>query len=169
MFFELIATFVAGLGAAGLVLLLNRLTGGRLPRWTMPVAAGLSMIGYAVWSEYTWHGRTMASLPKGMSVVQSIEERAFYKPWTYVAPQVTRLAVLDNASIQTNAAAPNVRLVEIYLLGRWRAPNRVPQMINCDTHARADVSDTALSDPQTADWIVLEEDNPLVRLSCGDI
>ena len=33
MFFELIAVLVAGAGGAGLLLLVSRLSGGRLPRW----------------------------------------------------------------------------------------------------------------------------------------
>ena len=33
MFVELIAAFVAGIAAAGVVMLVNRLLGGRLPRW----------------------------------------------------------------------------------------------------------------------------------------
>ena len=166
MFFELVATVAAGLGAAGLALLLNHITGGRLPRWAMPVAAGLSMIGYAIWSEYTWAERTLARLPGGMAVVQSVEDQAIYKPWTYLVPQVTRLAVLDTQSIQTNNEMPDVRLVDLYLLGRWRAPNKIPQMIDCKSNARADVTEQALTDPGTADWIAMEGDNLLVQKSC---
>ena len=44
MFLELIATVFAGLAMAGVVMLVNRTSGGRLPRWTAPVAAGLAMI-----------------------------------------------------------------------------------------------------------------------------
>ena len=43
MFFELVATFAAGISAAGLALIANHLTGGRLPRWFLPLAAGGAM------------------------------------------------------------------------------------------------------------------------------
>jgi hypothetical protein len=58
MFLELIAAFAAAFVAAGIVLAVNMATGGRLPRWAMPVAAGAAMLGYAVWSEYSWFART---------------------------------------------------------------------------------------------------------------
>ena len=44
MVFELIATIVAGFAGAGVALLLNKIFGGRLPRWIMPVAAGAAML-----------------------------------------------------------------------------------------------------------------------------
>ena len=40
MFWELIATLMAGFAAAGVVLLLNKILRGRLPKWAMPIAAG---------------------------------------------------------------------------------------------------------------------------------
>ncbi|MEL7115964.1 MAG: hypothetical protein AAGP08_10295, partial [Pseudomonadota bacterium] len=72
MFIELIATFVAGLGAAGLVLVINMLTKGRLPKWVMPVAAGAAMIGVAISNEYTWGARTADGLPDGLVVVEEV-------------------------------------------------------------------------------------------------
>ncbi len=38
MFFEMVATLVSGFAGAGVVLLLNKISGGRLPKWAMPVA-----------------------------------------------------------------------------------------------------------------------------------
>jgi len=58
MFLELIATVTVGIGTGGIVVLINKATRGRLPRWLVPVAAGLSMIGFTLWSEYSWAGRT---------------------------------------------------------------------------------------------------------------
>lgn len=167
MFLELIATFIAGIGAAGVVLLLNRLTGGRLPSWFVPAAAGLAMIAFTIWSEYSWAGRTMAELPEGLEVISQGERRAAWKPWTYLAPQVDRLAVLDTGSVQTKPEAPDVRLVELYLFARWRATAVTPQLVDCAAGARADVSDVALADPGQAAWIPVGAGDPLVRLACN--
>ncbi|MEP0154063.1 MAG: hypothetical protein ABJE81_05245, partial [Pseudophaeobacter sp.] len=61
MFLELIAVIFAGIAVAGVVMLVNNVTGARLPRWLAPVAAGLAMIGVTVTSEYSWYSRTLAS------------------------------------------------------------------------------------------------------------
>lgn len=166
MFLELIATVFAGIGAAGVVLLVNRLGGGRLPKWVMPVAAGLTMIGVTIASEQGWASRTMAELPPEMTVLREVEHRAPWKPWTYLYPQVTRLIVLDTASVQTKPDAPAVRLADLYLFGRWQRPSRVPQLVDCDRRARADVSDITLADPSQAAWVALPQDDPLIARLC---
>ncbi len=167
MFLELIATFVAALGAAGLILLLNRVTGGRLPRWAAPVAAGAAMIGFAIWSEYSWADRTRAQLPEGTAVFRSFEQSAFWKPWTYIWPQTHALAVVDTATARSRPDAADVLLVDIYLFARWRAPERTPQLVDCAAGARAPVSDAALADPQAAEWQVLGPDAPLIATLCA--
>ena len=130
MFFELIATFAAGIAAAGLALIANHLTGGRLPRWTLPVAAGIAMLGYTIWSEYTWGPRTRAALPEGVEVLMTVEEARFWKPWSYVIPQTTRIMALDRASVQTNAQAPGILSADLYFFARWTPPAKRPQLVD---------------------------------------
>lgn len=166
MFLELIAAFVAGLGAAGIVLLLNRATGGRLPRWAMPVAAGAAMIGMGIVLEMTWANRTVQGLPDGVAVAETVSENAWWRPWTYVWPQATRMMAVDTASLRTNDAAPDTRLVDVYLMARWRPTQRVPQLIDCATGARADVTDAALADPAGAEWQDVPGTSDLVQLVC---
>lgn len=76
MFLELIATFIAGFAAAGVMMLVNRMSGGRLPRWLVPVVAGLAMIGTTIASEYNWFDRTRGTLPNGFEVVTFVETSA---------------------------------------------------------------------------------------------
>lgn len=152
MFLELIATFAAGFGAAGVVLVINRLTKGRLPAWAMPVAAGLTMIAVGISNEYTWGMRTAAGLPDGIVVVEDVTERHWYRPWSYLVPLTTRMAALDSASIQTNPATPDIRLADLYLFARWQPASKVPQLLHCTDGTRADVTDIALADPSRARW-----------------
>ncbi|MFU8776631.1 MAG: hypothetical protein ACNA7M_03035 [Roseovarius sp.] len=167
MFLELIATFAVGIGAAGLALVAGHLSRGRLPRYSAPFAAGIAMLCYAIWSEYTWADRTLGTLPETVEVVSAVEEVKFWKPWTYVAPQVTRMMVLDRAGVQTNPAAPEILLADIYLFGRWAAPMMRPQLVDCANATRADVSEAALADPSQAEWLVVGVEDPVIRALCG--
>ena len=167
MFFELIATFFAAIGTAGLVMLLNRITGGWLPRWATPVAAGLAMLGYAIWSEMTWAERTGASLPEGLVVIEKIEQTYYWKPWTFAKPQITRFIAMDVATRKENPAAPGTYLVNLYLHGRWQPVQLVPQLVDCTAQARADVTDAALADPAgAARWLELGGADPLIQAMC---
>lgn len=167
MIFELLATFAAAFGAAGLVLVLNRVLGGRLPRWAMPVAAGAAMLAYAIWSEYSWDARTALGMPEGLTVVETVEEGIFYKPWTYLVPQVTRLVAADLGTMRTNPNAPTIRLVDLYFFARWKPPAKIPQLIDCENGARADVTDAALEDPSKADWVSLETARNVSEVICS--
>lgn len=169
MFLELIATFAAGLGAAGVVLLLNRITGGRLPGWAMPVAAGATMIGVAIWSEMTWADRTADALPDGIEVAETVTESAWWRPWTYLWPQTTRFIAVDMASIRTNPAARETRLLDLYLFARWQPVARVPQLVHCSMPGLADVTDASLAEPDAADWRPVAENDALLRLACKEM
>ncbi len=168
MFLELVATFVAGFGAAGVVLLLNRITAGRLPGWAMPAAAGAAMIGVTIWSEMTWASRTVDGLPDGFEVAETVPNSAWWRPWTLVWPQTMRLMAVDTGSIRTNEAARDTRLVDLYLFARWQPVNRVPQLVRCSEPARANVTDAALAEPQGADWRPVPDNSNLIRLACKE-
>ena len=166
MIMELMATFCAGIGMAGATLLLG-LVWKSMPRWLIPAAGGLAMIGFTIWSEYSWGGRTIDGLPEGLQTVETRADTYPWKPWTYAFPQTTRVLAVDTSSVQTNAEAPGVMLVDLYVFARWRATATIPQLIDCTGHARADVSDAALGDPQTAAWHELGAADPLITAVCA--
>lgn len=168
MFLELIATIFAGVGAAGVVLAINMATKGRLPKWAMPVAAGAAMIAMAIWSEMTWASRTAANLPDGVEVAETVTQSAWWRPWTYVWPQATRLIAVDTNTIQTSPGAEGIRLVDLYLFARWQPPGRVMQLIDCTSGLRADVTDAALKDPASANWVPLAGGSTLTETTCKE-
>lgn len=131
MFFELIAAFFSAFAAAGLVLVVNLISGGRLPKWAMPVAAGAALLGYAIWSEYSWFDRTTAELPEGVEVTFTHQSRAFWRPWTLAAPFTDRFIALDTASIRTNDAVPHQRIADLYFFGRWSPRRGLEVVVDC--------------------------------------
>ena len=171
MFLELIGTIFAGLATAGVLMLLNRLLGGRLPRWTAPVAAGAAMIAVTIASEYSWYDRTSASLPDGIEVIETVENRSFYRPWTYAAPYVDRFAALDRASVQRNASLPDQRLAELYFFGRWSPVAKLPVAVDCAGRRRANLVDgvdfSADGAIENADWVAVGSPDPVVDEICG--
>jgi len=70
MFWELIATVFAGLGGAGIALLLRKLTKQSTPKWLVPVFAGGAMLGFQIQGEYDWYDHQASLLPEGVVVVK---------------------------------------------------------------------------------------------------
>ena len=171
MLFELIATLVAGFAGAGVGLLLVRISGGRLPKWLVPVAAGAAMLTATIVSEYGWYGRTRAALPEGMEVAMTVNDDAIYRPWARIVPFVSRFLAVDLPSLRTNDALPGQRLVDIYAFGRWTAPQRQLIAADCETGARANVPPGAqiAADGRIEglDWHRPEAGDPILALVCG--
>lgn len=141
MFLELIATFAIGFAVAGVILLVNRLSGSRLPGWFLPVGAGIGMLCFIIFNEYTWFQRTSAALPTGIEVAYTVEEKAAYRPWTYLWPYVDRFIAVDGISLKRNEKFPDQRIVDLLIYGRWAPVNRVRAVFDCTAGRRADLTE----------------------------
>ena len=170
MFVELIATIVAGIGCAGIVLVINIATGRRLPKWIMPVAAGLGMIAMTISNEYTWYDRTTERLPEGLQIATTVDEQSWLRPWTQIWPYTKRFIAADLPNLRQHPDRPDERLVDIYFFGRWSPVNQAPMLLNC-TEAQAAIlidgatfaEDGSVAD---ADWNAMPADDPLLTLVC---
>lgn len=111
MIWHLIAAVFAGLGAAGIGLLLRMASGKRLPIWIIPVFGGLGMLGYQIHYEYSWFSHKQAQLPDSASVVEVEHGSMFWRPWTYPFPMANAFSVVDSDSMRVRDA-DGERLVE---------------------------------------------------------
>ena len=170
MFIELIATVFAGIACAGIAMFLNIITGKRLPKWIIPVVAGLGMIGMTISNEYTWFDRTAEQLPEGVTIAMKVEEQSWGRPWTQLWPYTKRFVAVDTATAQTNANLPDQRLADLYFFGRWSPVNQAPMLFDC-TGARSALlidgatfaADGTVTD---ADWQHMPAGDPILKLVC---
>ena len=163
MFLELLAVIIAGFAGAGVMMLVAKLAGNRLPRWLVPVAAGAAMLGTTISSEYSWFSRTAGNMPDGLEVVQTVESTALYRPWTYLAPYTDRFVAVDTENIRENAEQADLFLANLYFFGRWTTVQSVEVMVNCQTGERAD---PALGDGSPPVWRDVPLDDPIVTGVC---
>ncbi len=166
MFLELIAVFVAGFAGAGAMLLLARLTGGRLPRWIVPLGAGGAMLAATISSEYSWYDRTAGGLPERMAVAETGTSRALWRPWTYAVPLTDRFVAVNTANLRPNTQQDTLYLAELYFYGRWQPVQSVEVMVDCATARRAD---PALGDGSPPVWRDVGPDDSIVRTVCAEV
>lgn len=150
MFIELIATFAAGFAAAGLVLLLNHLLKGRLPRWFMPAAAGAAMIAATIANEYGWFPRTKATLPQGAVIIETVENSSIIRPWTLANPYIERFIAWDPSAIRRNDNHPHLALAELFFFGRWSPTSSATVAVDCREMRRAPMVEGAAFDASGA-------------------
>lgn len=140
MFWEILATIFSGFLLAGLVMPI-RLFYKRAPKWIVPVAAGLGMIGFQVYTEYAWANDAIAKLPDQSVVVTKVEKSTWFRPWSYVKPQVFQFVVLDKGNTRTDFNNPAIKHSTLYFFGRRAAVHPLGISVDC-THPNLAFDDT---------------------------
>lgn len=172
MLLELIAAVAAGFAGAGIALVLRHLSAGRLPRFFIPAMAGVAMLGFMIWTEYTWFSRTAETLPEAVVVTSSHSEQAAWRPWTYLHPLVTRFAAVDRSSIRRNDKVPGQLMVDVLLFARRAPVAKLPVLLDCTGQRRADIADGMQFDDDgavvNADWVPFSSDDPMAKAVCPD-
>lgn len=177
MLFEFIATIAAGFGLAGIALVithLSKMAGKRAPKWLIPLFAAIGIFGFQINQEYKWYGQQVAQLPEGVEVVKTAKESTWFRPWSYIKPQIFRFIAADSGNARANANNENMYLVNLYLFERRRSVQQITQVIDCTTPARADYvlqekDSTMTIDEhvkQTTAWRSLAKDDLLYTTIC---
>lgn len=168
LFWEILATIFAGLGAVGLVLTIKLITRIKIARWFLPVTAAIGMFTFQIYSEYTWFDHQQSRLPDGAEVIRSAQESSLWRPWSYFTPQTMRFIAADFASAQPNDINPDLIRMDLYVFERRQPIQQITQVIHCTEQARADYSEQLeLPGPGQAlpvGWYPLAADDPMLRV-----
>ncbi|OCX64487.1 hypothetical protein BFP70_10595 [Thioclava sp. SK-1] len=170
----MITDFIAMLSAgvlAGLVMFavrhaMRRWLGASVPKWITPAVAGVTMLGYTIYAEYTWYPTMRAALNDDVAVAIAVQDSNWWRPWTYAVPVTTRFMALDQGRI-TDSALPQT---ELLLVKRWAPVQAVPVAFDCAAHRRADlIGGAALRDGDLTggSWVTVGVDDPALALACG--
>jgi len=137
---DIAAMVCTGISFAGIFLGLRKVMGERLPKWALPAVIGAGMVGYSIWSEYSWYYRVTGVLPGEVAVVLVPEDRSPLRPWTYLFPTSTRFMALDRTVMIVSAAHPSFRMADLMVVERWMPTRRVPLAFDCAGGRHADLS-----------------------------
>ena len=170
MAIELIAAFIAAIACAGIGMLLRRMSGGRLPKWFVPAAAGAGMIGYAVVMEYGWYGRQAAALPEGVVVVWQDQRPQALRPWTMAFPMTSRFLAMDTRTLAAHPGGADLILAEVYGFARWQGIDQGLLVVDCaaDRSVRL-TTETRIDDAGTltgGEWQPLAEGDTSAAVAC---
>lgn len=130
IFWELLATIFSGFLLAGLVMPVKMFY-KKTPKWLVPVAAGVGMLGFQVISEYSWYSHTVKKLPEGSVVVASVPKSTWFRPWSYAYPQVLQFVVLDGKNITVSTDSPSIKTVNLYFFERRMPAQTLAVQVDC--------------------------------------
>ena len=170
MIWELLATVIAGVGAAGIALLLRKFSRQRLPKYWVPVFAGLGMLSFQIHGEYNWFRHQSNLLPEGVLVVRSIESSSWWRPWSYLKPHTFQFVAMDSNNASTHEYNPDLKLVDLYFFEHRQPARRIKQVIHCALQKRVLYSDTLglpkSGEPVDSNWQPLATDDQLLLQLC---
>nr|WP_299243277.1 hypothetical protein [uncultured Halomonas sp.] len=170
MIWHLIAAAFAGLGAAGIGLLLRFISGKRVPRWVVPVLAGLGMLAYQIHYEYTWFDNKRAQLPESATVVSIEKQQMLWRPWTYLFPLTTAFDVVDQDSLtRTDVDGEPVAEFILYQFEKSYQDLVTHQahLINCATREKLPLMGEG-REPDVARMQNIDPSTPLFKTVCPD-
>ena len=153
--------------AASVAFIIRRMLGIDA-RWIVPASAGAAMLGYTMWSDYTWFDRQISGLPPEVVVIDMFEHSAAIQPWTLAAPMVDRYRALDLRTISRSTSNPEVVRGLVYLAQRYQPTFETLQLVDCGRGLRADAADAGPDGlPPEEAWRPLPEDDPMRRAFCA--
>lgn len=169
---ELIAAFVAAIACAGMAMLARKLSGKRLPRWITPAAAGLGMIGFAVWSEYDWFPRMAGGLPEGVQVVIRDDRPSPLRPWTMLFPMTTAFTAMDTRKLAPHPENADLLLAPVYGFARWQGVREGFMVVDCGQRRSTMLTETVSLDADGqlagAAWVQMGADDLIGRAACAE-
>lgn len=170
MLFNLIGTITIGVAAAGIFLILNRLLKGALPRWLMPLCAGLSMFSFHVWNDYSWYARNTKGLPNTILIAKTYEESSPFKPWTFIVPRTDRFVSFDRTKVKPIAEGSKIVGVELILSSRFQDTSTALQLFDCAGNRQAlfpkNLQLNADNTPKGVDWAPIPAGHKVLRSVC---
>ncbi len=170
MVFELIGGLSAGFGLLGLVFLLNRLLGGRLPGWIYPTSVAAGLLGFTIWAEYSWAGRALQAQPQ-LRLADTVAEPSPMRPLSYIRTPVNRLRAIDLSRTFVHDARPDYVRTLVVSMARWEPVRAVEVVYDCETPAMAPmgsgVTMNADGSLEGATWLQLGAGDGVLRTACA--
>jgi hypothetical protein len=168
MIWHLVAAISAALAGAGIALVLRNLTRNWLPKWIIPVFAGLGMFAYTIYYEYTWFDTKQARLPEGSVIVSSEKGHMLWRPWTMLFPMPLVYTVLDgaNAQVEETSQGRMARFV-VYRFEKQHLISTVKSgsyQLICDEKVMFRLN--AAGEAKFESMTKLDADAPLYRATC---
>jgi hypothetical protein len=170
MIWELIATVVAGVGAAGIGLFLHRMKPTLFPRYLVPFFAGAGMLGFLIYGEYSWFKHNKSRLPVGVEVVRVIDGTTWWRPWSFLVPHQLQFVALDTNTRTANAIQPEFVLIDLFFFEHRQPTRMLRQIVDCQRKKRTLFREQLVL-PQAGaasgpEWQALAEDDKIFQLSC---
>jgi hypothetical protein len=143
-----------------------------IPRWFVPLAAGLGMVTTTIWMEYTWFDRVSGALPPGFAVADVETGSSPLRPWTYLLPMANRFSALDTTKRARHPERAELIVAPVFGFARWQNPQNALMVFDCGGKRRVAVTEGMKIDTDGtltgAEWQMIESTDGLQEAACKE-
>jgi hypothetical protein len=143
-----------------------------IPRWFVPLAAGLGLIATTIWMEYSWFDRVSGALPDEFAVTNVETGSSPLRPWTYVAPLANRFTALDTTKRARHPERAELIVAPVFGFARWQNPQTALMVFDCAGKRRVVVTEGMNIDANGtltgAEWLQIETTDGLQEAACKE-
>lgn len=138
MIWNLLGVFIIGLCAGAFGYMLRKLSKGRLPKWLVPAFAGMGMFGYLAYYDYAWYDFKHSQMPQDSMVIQTYREADFFRPWSYLAPSISKFDVFDGQFTVQQQGREKIAQYRVYRFQKdpLEKMTMLVHVLNCSTLER---------------------------------
>ena len=141
-----------------------------LPKFLLPMLAGISLLSFQAYLRYTWGDRTIDALPEEIVLLKEYRHSNVFEPWTYLVPRVSHMIAADTRQTRHNDLHPEIILGETVMIQEHQPTLNMTVMEDCGKELVSVVPTTKIVNGKNpldlAQWTRKEEFRFLVNFYC---
>ncbi|NVJ93623.1 MAG: hypothetical protein HWE34_18300 [Methylocystaceae bacterium] len=105
-----------------------------LPKYVMPLLAGLTLLSYNVYMgymRYTWADRLIDAFPKEVVLLKEYRTSSMIEPWTYLVAPVTHFIAADTSKTRVNKEFPDIIMGSTVMVQEHQDTMQMTVLVNC--------------------------------------
>ncbi len=103
-----------------------------LPKFVLPMLAGLTMFSYNIYMSYSWIDRMVASYTPEVVVLKEYRSKSFFAPWTILVPRVSHFIAANTKKEPQLIEGTNVIEGALVAMQEHIDPENMSVLVNCD-------------------------------------
>jgi hypothetical protein len=102
-----------------------------LPKFVLPMLAGISLLTFNAYMRYTWGDRVAAAFPPEVVVLHEYRFSSLFEPWTFLYPRVSHFIAADTTQTRTNADHPEIVMGATVMMQEHQETLNMTVLVNC--------------------------------------
>lgn len=141
-----------------------------LPKFVLPLLAGITLLSYNAYMRYTWSDRTAEAFPPEVVVLKEYRHSNVFEPWTFLYPRVSHFIAADKTQTRTNEKHPDVVMGSTVMMQEHQDTTTMTVLVNCKENQVAVLQRNQVAqgqDPvESAQWVGGQEFPFMIDFYC---